>query len=77
MPQIEVMSQTSIKEEYSPIPPDSSAFGFVLPEPSLMHVHAVNSSASDSASNGNGDVNVNVNGGGPTVYALLSGKHQA
>jgi hypothetical protein len=74
MPQIEAMSQTAIKQEYSPITPDSSAFGFVLPEPSLIHAHAANSSANASASNGNG--NVNVNGSGPTAYALPSGGHQ-
>lgn len=77
MPRIEAMSQTAIKQEYSPMTPDSSAFGFVLPEPSLIHAHAVNSSASASASNVNGNANVDVNGSGPTAYALLSGGHQA
>ncbi|KAM0253504.1 hypothetical protein ACHAP5_000533 [Fusarium lateritium] len=78
MPGIEAMSQTAIKQEYSPMTPDSSAFGFVLPEPSLIHAHADNSSASASASNGIGIGigNVNVNGSGPTAYALPSGGHQ-
>ncbi|KAH7256360.1 hypothetical protein BKA59DRAFT_390322 [Fusarium tricinctum] len=71
------MAQTAIKQEYSPMTPDSSAFGFVLPEPSLIHAHAVNSSASASVSNVNGNANVDVNGNGPTAYALLSGGHQA
>lgn len=71
------MAQTAIKQEYSPMTPDSSAFGFVLPEPSLIHAHAVNSSASASASNVNGNANVDINGSGPTAYALLSGGHQA
>lgn len=73
------MAQTAIKQEYSPMTPDSSAFGFVLPEPSLIHAHAVNSSASASASasNVNGNANVDNNGSGPTAYALLSGGHQA
>ncbi|WKT39824.1 Fork head domain [Fusarium oxysporum f. sp. vasinfectum] len=48
MPRVERMPQPVIKQEYSPMTPDSSGFGFVLPEPSLIHAHAVNSSASNS-----------------------------
>ncbi|RBR23574.1 uncharacterized protein FIESC28_03756 [Fusarium coffeatum] len=48
MPRIERMPQTvsNVKQEYSPMTPDSNAFGFMLPEPSLIHAHAANSSPS-------------------------------
>ncbi|KAM0543176.1 hypothetical protein ACHAPJ_012431 [Fusarium lateritium] len=63
MPRIERLPQTAIKQEnYSPMTPDSSgheAFGFMLPEPSLIHAHAASSSASNSH--------------GTTAYALPSG----
>ncbi|KAK2937011.1 Fork head domain [Fusarium oxysporum f. sp. vasinfectum] len=59
MPRVERMPQPVIKQEYSPMTPDSSGFGFVLPEPSLIHAHAVNSSASNS--------------NGTTAYTLPSG----
>ncbi|KAJ4263646.1 hypothetical protein NW762_006470 [Fusarium torreyae] len=63
MPRIERLPQTAIKQEnYSPMTPDSSgheAFGFMLPEPSLIHAHAASSSAS--------------NNHGTTAYALPSG----
>ncbi|KAF4963745.1 hypothetical protein FSARC_8269 [Fusarium sarcochroum] len=63
MPRIERLPQTAIKQENnSPMTPDSSgheAFGFMLPEPSLIHAHAASSSAS--------------NNHGTTAYALPSG----
>ncbi|KAM0345564.1 hypothetical protein ACHAPU_006494 [Fusarium lateritium] len=68
MPRMETMPQTAIKQEYSPMTPDSSAFGFVLPEPSLIHAHAANSGSSASAGN--------VNGNGTTAYVLPTGGHQ-
>jgi hypothetical protein len=60
IPRIERMPQTVVKQEYSPMTSDSNVFGFMLPEPSLMHAHAANSSS--SASNH-----------GTTAYALPSG----
>ncbi|KAF4440260.1 Forkhead box protein O4 [Fusarium austroafricanum] len=59
MPQIERMTQPVVKQEYSPMTPDSSGFGFMLPESSLVHAHAGSSSASNS--------------NGTTAYALPSG----
>ncbi|RBQ69048.1 hypothetical protein FVER14953_00384 [Fusarium verticillioides] len=59
MPRVDRMPQPVMKQEYSPMTPDSSGFGFVLPEPSLVHAHAVNSSASNS--------------NGTTAYTLPSG----
>ncbi|KAL6919594.1 hypothetical protein FSST1_003620 [Fusarium sambucinum] len=60
IPRMERMPQTAVKQEYSPMTPDSNAFGFMLPEPSLIHAHAANSSS--SASNH-----------GTTAYAIPSG----
>jgi hypothetical protein len=59
MPRVDRMPQPVMKQGYSPMTPDSSGFGFVLPEPSLIHAHAVNSSASNS--------------NGTTAYTLPSG----
>ncbi|EKJ70573.1 hypothetical protein FPSE_09218 [Fusarium pseudograminearum CS3096] len=60
IPRIERMPQTVVKQEYSPMTPDSNTFGFMLPEPSLIHAHAANSSSSASTH-------------GTTAYALPSG----
>ncbi|RGP74894.1 forkhead box o4 [Fusarium longipes] len=65
IPRIERMSQTVIKQEYSPMTPDSNAFGFMLPEPSLIHAHAANSSS--SASN-HGTTAYGLPGGAQSMY---------
>ncbi|KAH7464428.1 hypothetical protein FOMA001_g17482 [Fusarium oxysporum f. sp. matthiolae] len=57
---IERMPQMVVKQEYSPMTPDSNAFGFVLPEPSLIHAHVANSSSSTGSH-------------GTTAYGLPSG----
>lgn len=67
MPRIEGMPQTAVKQEYSLMTPDSNAFGFMLPEPNLIHANAANSSPSAATAS---------HTHGTTAYALPpSGAH--